>query len=111
MLSAKRNTKLAVGIAVLASLLLVAMPAQAANPVTVKGYTVNGGVVTVNVKNASLAPATAVVFVQANVGGIPVTSSVPVALLSGQCAIVAVGFTSSVGAVLSVGISDDNVPI
>jgi hypothetical protein len=51
------------------------------------------------------------VAVQAKVGGLSVFSFAPVALSGNQTATVGVAFVGSVGKILSVGVTDDQMPI
>ena len=93
---------------------LGASTTQAAEQLTVKNVSVNGGIVLVTVKNVSIAPAVSTVAVEAVVGNTSIWSLVPVVVLPGQSVTVSAAFTASVSSVKSVGfrcgIAEDGVP-
>jgi hypothetical protein len=101
----------AIAAVALTALMLIATPAAAASPITVSGYSLNGSIVMVTVKNTSSSPVVGTVAVQAKVGGLSVFSLAPVSLSGNQTATVGVAFVGSVGKILSVGVTDDQMPI
>jgi len=81
-------------------------PAYAvASPVAVVSTSINGGVVSVTVRNNSLLAQVATVKVQAIVGDTAIWSLVPLVLLPGQTAVAPAGFSANVSSVLKVTIS------
>ena len=111
MFTKTKRTRIATALAVAFVLLAIAMPAQATTqPITVQTVILNGAIAQVTVKNTSIYPASTVVSVQALVNGIAVWSSVPVALLGGQCLTVSAAFTAPPSKVMSVGVLDEGTP-
>ena len=107
----KGGRRLAAAAMAIGVLMLAAAPVMAASSISVNGYSLNGSVVMVTVHNNSSSATIGTVAVQAKIGGLTVISSTPVALSGNQTTTVGVAFVGSVCKVLSVGISDENVPI
>jgi hypothetical protein len=111
MFTKSNRSRMTMAVAGVLATLLIASPVLAATQsVAVKGYTVSGAIVQVTVKNATTAPISKTVAVQAVAGGVSTWSYVPVALSGGQTTTVSAAFTCSVSKVLTVGISDDLQP-
>ena len=106
----KSGRRLAAAAMAIGALMLAAAPVLAASSIVVNGYALNGSVVMVTVHNNSSSAASGTVAVQAKIGGLNVISSAPVALSGNQTTTVGVAFVGSVCKVLSVGVSDDQVP-
>ena len=94
----------------LATALMFASPVLAASNVTVLGSTSCGSSVTVTVRNSGFLLSLATVSASAVVNGSLTTRSSSVLLSPGQTASVGLKFGGIVGAVLQVGVYDDNVP-
>ena len=113
--SSRPSKAIAVTLGILVLMTTLGAPAFAANSaIAVLGTSVNGGVVSVTVKNASSSSQSGTVAVQAVVNGMTSWSFVPVSLGAGQSATVGAGFPGVVSSVSTVGISvsvsDDTVP-
>jgi hypothetical protein len=97
-------------VAIVASLVVTAVPADAASSIAVTGYSLNGSLVMVSVRNTSSEPTVGQVAVVAKVGGLQVFSVTPVALSGNQSATVGVAFIGTVSKVLSCGLQDEQNP-
>ena len=106
----KMGRRMAAAAMAIGALMLTAAPVLAASSIVVNGYSLNGSVVMVTVHNNSSSAVVGTVAVQAKVGMLNVIGAAPVALSGNQTTTVGVAFVGSVCKVLSVGISDENVP-
>ncbi len=104
------QTVIAAAVAIM--VMTFAAPAFAdSQAVVVQGVSVNGGVVSVSVRNVSLVPRLAMVSVQAVVNDTPIWGSVPVTVNAGQSAVASVPFVGSVSSVPTVSIAEGPNPI
>ena len=94
----------------LATALMLASPVLAASNVTVLGSTTCSTSVIVTVRNSGFLLSAATVSASAVVNGALTTRTTTVLLGPGQTTSVGLKFGGFVGAVLSVGVYDDNVP-
>ena len=101
----------AVAALAMAAVMMVASPAVAASSLSVQSVSTCGSTAVVTVRNSSLLLSYGTVRVSANVNGVSMTASSSVMLLPGQTTNVGVKFSGTIGALLSVGVTDSPSPI